>query len=203
MQNVEQTIMSQFGNSPTLLAWIEAMNEWIDPSVDIDNFYSMVWDISQAQGFGLDIWGRIVDINRTLPLGGTILTAGDQDLTAGNQILTVGQPSLLLGDYDYMRVILLKAMANIVATTAPAINQLLQSYFSGRGKCYVQDMGSMTMQYVFEFGLTTTEMAVVQYSGILPKPAGVQINYISGKTPFFGWDTNDSSISGWDGGYWA
>lgn len=64
MQNVEKTIISQYANSPIICALIERMNEWIDPRADIEQFYNMVFNVATAQGYGLDVWGRIVGIGR-------------------------------------------------------------------------------------------------------------------------------------------
>ena len=67
MNNYLQTVVSQYGNSPTITSLIESFNDAVDPSSNIDNFYTWVWDVSSAQGFGLDIWGRIVGVSRTIP----------------------------------------------------------------------------------------------------------------------------------------
>ena len=66
MNNVLQTIVSQWGNSPTILALIESFNAAVDPAPDLDAFLTHVWQVDTAQGFGLDIWGRIVDIERII-----------------------------------------------------------------------------------------------------------------------------------------
>ncbi|WP_152882578.1 DUF2612 domain-containing protein, partial [Burkholderia multivorans] len=54
MLNVEQTILSQYGNSATITQLIQNFNQYIDPRADIDAFYNAVWNIDTAQGFGLD-----------------------------------------------------------------------------------------------------------------------------------------------------
>ena len=66
MIDVEQTIISQYGNSATITQLVRNMNEYLDPRADFDTFFDFVWNVETAQGFGLDIWGRIVDIARTL-----------------------------------------------------------------------------------------------------------------------------------------
>src|SRR5258706_11893568 len=68
MDNWLSTVISQYGNSPRLLALIEKFNEAIDPSTDIDAFFANVWDIDTASGYGLDVWGRIVGVTRSLSL---------------------------------------------------------------------------------------------------------------------------------------
>ena len=64
MLNVEQTIISEYGNSPTLCQLVHNIDLYLDPRADIDNFYNWVWNIDTAQGFGLDIWGRIIGVSR-------------------------------------------------------------------------------------------------------------------------------------------
>jgi hypothetical protein len=36
----------------------------------------------------------------------------------------------------------------------------------------------MTLTYVFLFEPTPAQQAIVQYSGVMPQPAGVQVNYL-------------------------
>ncbi|HDT2505328.1 TPA: DUF2612 domain-containing protein, partial [Enterobacter hormaechei subsp. oharae] len=38
--------------------------------------------------------------------------------------------------------------------------------------------GEMVMSYVFEFQLSTAELAIVQSSGALPAPIGVTVNIV-------------------------
>ena len=195
MNNVIETVISQYGNSPTILALVQDMNEWIDPSVDIDNFYSMVWDISQAQGFGLDIWGRIVNISRELTIPGIVDYFGFQTDASDSQPfdqapfwngITSSTQTYTLTDDAYRTLILTKALANISATTAPALNQLLQNFFSGRGRCYVNDWGHMWMRYTFEFPLTPYEYAAIMQSGAFPRPGGVKMYVFNSDVPVFG-----------------
>lgn len=164
MINVEQTIISQYGNSATISTLIQNMNEYIDPRADIDNFYSYIWDVSQAQGFGLDIWGRIVNISR--------------------EILT--NPVFYLDDETFRQLIMLKALSNISASTASSINQLLQNWMAGRGRAYVIDPGGMRMIYVFEFVLQPFELFVLQNMNLFLRPAGVGDTVIDSEFPVFG-----------------
>jgi len=78
-----------------------------------------------------------------------------------------------LTDDAYRVLILAKALSNIAATTAPALNQILRNLFPGRGRAYVRDNGNMSMTFVFNFRLTTVEYAILTQSGALPHPAGV------------------------------
>ncbi len=164
MISVSQTVISQYGTAPTLLAMIDSMNAAIDPSADIDNFYAWIWSVDSAQGFGLDIWGRIVGVART--------------------ILT--NPATILTDDQFRSLIYLKALSNISIATSPAINVLLNNWLTGRGRCYVNDLGGMEIRYQFEFLLEPFEVTIITQSGIFLRPAGVGGWMVNFTPPVFG-----------------
>lgn len=195
MIDVERTIMSQYANSPTICGLIQGVNECIDPRADIQAFYDYVWNVHTAVGFGLDIWGKIVGISRELLIPAAPLYFGFKDAlpgsyTFGDQPFYDGTApatqTYKLADDAYRQLILVKALANISATNAPAINQLLQNMFAGRGRCYVNDLGGMALRYTFEFDLTPYEFAIMTQSGALPRPAGVNASLFQSALPLFG-----------------
>lgn len=166
MKNVEQTIISQYGNSATITKLIQNMNDYIRVNADIDGFYETVWNVETAAGFGLDIWGRIVG----LPTGRYIYT----------------DPVTVLNDTQFRALILIKALSNISITTSPTFNQLLNNFFAGRGRCYVSDQGGMQMRYTFEFPLAPYEIQIMAQPGIFLRPAGVQVGILIISVPVFG-----------------
>lgn len=181
--DVEVSVISQYANSPSLMALINNMEQYIDPRTDLDNFYNFVWNVDTAQGFGLDVWGRIVGVSRLLniPANNTTLGFENADIPPDYAPFNQGTwntganatQTYLLPDDIYRTLILTKALANIVATTAQSFNQLLRNLFPGRGKCYVVDLGGMAMKFVFEFDITPAEYAILTQSGAMPHPAGV------------------------------
>lgn len=185
MKNVIDTIASQYANSPTIMSLIDAMNQYIDPAVDIEQFLSFVWNVDTAQGFGLDIWGRIVGVGRVLTIPGTGVYFGFDEQTEAEPFDQApfydGPPAtqnFTLSDDAYRSLILTKALANISASTAPSFNALLQGFFAGRGRCYVVDQGGMAMMFTFEFPLMPFEVAVLTNSGAIPRPAGVKVTAV-------------------------
>lgn len=64
--DVWTTILSQYANSPTLTGIIQNMAEALDPTADLNAFYDNIWNIASAQGYGLDVWGRIVGVERAI-----------------------------------------------------------------------------------------------------------------------------------------
>ena len=113
-----------------------------------------------------------------------------------------------LSDQAYRTLIFAKAAANITDGSIPSINRILMSLFPNRGNAYVTDggyypdwfgfqesinasgfnqssfypgspaIGSMEMTYTFTFPLTPVELAIVQSSGVLPKPTGVSATVV-------------------------
>lgn len=195
MIDVERTIISQYANSPTLCGLIEGFNECIDPRANIQAFLDYVWNVDTAQGFGLDIWGRIVNIRRELQIPNAPVYFGFKDALPGSYPFDEapfydGTPpatqTYMLADDAYRKLILTKALANIASSNAPSINQLLQNMFADRGRCYVNDLGGMQFRYTFEFDLTSQEYAIVTQSGALPRPAGVNAILFQSALPLFG-----------------
>jgi hypothetical protein len=181
MVNVEQTIISQYANSPTIVQLVQNMNGYIDPQTDFDNFFDFVWNIQTAQDWGLDILGRIVDVSRQLSIPGSVVNMGfNEGLNYepfGQAPFYAGPPAsnvYLLSNDAYRTLILMKALLNISNSTAPAINQLLKNLFSGRGRCYVTDTGQMQIRFVFEFPLYPYEIAILTKSNAVPRPAAVK-----------------------------
>lgn len=201
--DIDATVISQYANSPTIVALVEDFGQWFDPSQNIQNFYLTVWNIDTAQGFGLDIWGVILGVSRVIPIPGDSGAFGfdnsdsppDWENFGNPAVPAAGGPffsgqisgnSYRLDDNSYRVLLLTKALANICATTAPALNALITNLFPGRGVCYTVDRGNMAMSYVFTFPLTSIEFAILSFSGVLPHPAGVLVDVLVIQTGFFG-----------------
>lgn len=175
-----QTIISQYANSPVLCALITSFSEMIDPTAKIDDFFRLVFDLNTAQGYGLDVWGRIVGVSRVLnlPVAGEYLgfsQASDAEPFGqapffNRQTLTT---NFALSDTAFRRLIFAKALANISDGSIPSINRILTLLFGQYGNCYVTDGGDMTMTFTFGSDLAPVDLAIVSQSGILPKPVGV------------------------------
>ena len=178
-----RTLLAQYANSPTIDQWVDFFNQWIDPAVDIDNFFNYCWNVLTAQGFGLDNWGTIVGVNRQITLSAIPDYLGFKEALPGsepwNQAPWYGGTTTSdvydLSDDAFRTLILTKALANISNFTAPSINHLLQFLFAGRGSCYVLELSPMQIEYVFNFPLQTWEAAVLLQPALMPRPAGVGV----------------------------
>lgn len=204
MKNWTDTLLAQYANSPTITALIDCLNQDLDPPADLDAFYDTIWNVATAIGYGLDVWGKIVNVKRgvsaALPpaefgfaeaYDSANASIGVQPFNCG--VFNDGSPAVVrnvaLDDGTYRTLIMTKAMANITDCSCASLNRLLAFLFAGRGgtgRCYALDTGRMTMQYVFEFDLSTLEIAFLTQSGVLPRPTGVLCNLVVASENVFG-----------------
>jgi len=180
------TVLSQYANSPILLTLISNFADYVDPSANFDAFYDLVFNVDTAEGYGLDVWGRIVGVSRVLRLPAPGDYFGFSESVDGRgfgQGIFYGGGSLTnnfaLSDTAYRRLILAKALANISDGSIPAINQILINLFAEPyGNCYVTDGQDMTMTYTFGATLSPVDYAIVAQSGVLPRPVGVSATIV-------------------------
>lgn len=181
------TVISQYANSPILTQLIANFFQYVDQTANIDNFFDLIWNVDTAQGYGLAVWGNIVGVSNILQ----VATPGDYfDFSQagsfgvnslGSAPFYVGAPltnNFVLADDAYRVLIFAKALSNISNGSIQSINQLLRNLFPNRGNCYVTDGLNMTMTYSFVFVLSPVEVAILEQSGVLPKPAGVSATVV-------------------------
>ena len=167
MQNFDQTIISQYHNSATLVQLITNLNTYIDPQANLQQFYDLIWNIDTAQGYGLDVWGRIVGVGRVLEVAaGSFFgfgEAGDRVGFGQGPFYEVPATSnFTLTDPAYRALIFAKAAANITDCSIPAINQILLNLFPSRGNCYVVDGPNQVETPAFGFGEATDRVGFGQ-----------------------------------------
>lgn len=176
------TIISQYANSPILTQLIKDFAECVDQTRNMDDFYSLMWNVDTAVGYGLDVWGRIVGVTRIVQVPSPQRYLGFEEATIisadpfGQSPFYSGAPltdNYALSDDAFRTLIFAKALSNISNGSIQSINQILLNLFPGRGNCYATDEGGMEMTYTFAFELTAVERAIIGQSGVLPKPVGV------------------------------
>lgn len=183
--NVWTTIQQEYANSAGLINIILFLNSAIDQTKNLDDFFDLMWNVATAQGYGLDVWGRIVGVGRILNVAsGENLgfeEASGAGITGWNQGPFYSGVSVTsnysLADDAFRTLIYAKALSNICDGSIPGINSILQTLFPGKS-CYVTNGQNMTMTYTFNFALTTLEQAIVEGTGILPTPAGVTATFV-------------------------
>ncbi|MEG2172385.1 MAG: DUF2612 domain-containing protein [Desulfovibrionaceae bacterium] len=170
------TVQSQYAASPAIVALVDSFALRILPNEDITLFYTEIFNIYLARGWGLDNWGRILGIGRIIQVddskvfgfAGSSLFPFNQGTFASKGVTK----AYSLTDEAYRRLLLVKALANISSADAASLNVLLGQLFLGQ-HVYVLEVGTMAVRFVFEFFLKPYERAIFQVPGLLTRGAGV------------------------------
>jgi hypothetical protein len=181
-----QLILSQYANSPTLTGLIESINDALDQTGNMESFYDLVWNLPTAQGWGLDVLGRIVGVVRTVNIPGGGEYFGFQEPGSWGGFGDSGgfysgggiSDNIVLSDADFRILITAKAAGNISDGSIKSMNSILMTLFRNRGNAYVVDNQDMSIDLHFDFPLNQVELAIIQQPGILPTPVGVVTNIV-------------------------
>lgn len=171
------TIQSQYSSSPKMIRLVGSMHAQLEPVTDIALFFDKIFDISTAEGWGLDNWGRILGQGRIVELPGVFQFGFDlSGLQPFDQAsFTPGDVTrfFTMTDPAYRTYLLLKAWINISDCTIPSLNKFLSIAFKNRGMAYVAETGAMKIEYRFGFLLTPFERLIMASPGIRPTPGCV------------------------------
>ena len=184
--DVWNTVLSQYANSPVITGIITAFNAAMDQTQNVDSFYDLMFNVLTAVGYGLDSWGRIVNVSRTVPVvaaggaptfgfnepGGDWVGFGQAPFFSGAALLN----NVTLTDVQFRPVVLAKIATNVWDGSIAGFNKILLGLFQGRGTPWVIDNGNMSITLNFPFALTALDTAIITSSGCLPQPTGVVVN---------------------------
>lgn len=167
-------MLSQYANSPKYVSLYNGLTELFNNAKTIEDWFNVVYNLNTAEGFGLDIWGKILNQGRQFSYddNGTTVNV----YLGGEQ--TVGG---ITYSADYMEnmyrtVLFLKALSNVTNCSLASLNNLLQFYYKNRGVVYVMEYPPMEIKYIFEFYVSDLEKAIF-ITGIMPRPTGVGVSF--------------------------
>ena len=153
------------------------------------------WDIDQARGFSLDIIGRRVGVNRTLPAfiaKGYLGYLGSlQGKPWGEGILyrqgdSTGS-SISLNDNNYRFLIRAKIFKNFQDGTLDYVMSAMQQILSA--EVNIEDNYDMTATvYLPLTSLNPLQSYMIQVMDILPRSMGVMYTYVNASGKEFGFD---------------
>lgn len=190
--NLIQNIIWQYENAESLKSLIVQKNKWYDENLKA--FWKKIVDeflnIQTAEDWGLNLWGKILDVKRTYNVNGTLTT---------------------LSKELFRRLILGKLQLIRSNGTVPEINKYLNFIFSpyvneNSFAATVRDNLDMSVVYVLNFEPTDEELALIYSRDFLPTPAGVEDKvYILDEENIFGFYDTGFQPWGqapfWDGRY--
>lgn len=177
-------LTSQYTNSPKLNALLyKLLRKFDDASqclVDMDTAF----DLGTAVGVQLDMLGATVGAFRTVdfqPSGGV---------------------SPILTDDVFRLYIQAKIGWNQWDGTLMSLYPLWQTLFPG-GTIVIIDNQDMAADIVLTGTFSSIIQDLITNGLIVPRPEGVLYTYLFGTLPFFGFDSDNKFIAGFDVGHWV
>lgn len=176
----QETIISQYANSPHIKGIIEQFGQEIDPTSDIAQFFLKVFDPRTAEGFGLDIWGDIVGIGREIEVDTEeffgLYGQNLQNFDNAPYFYEGATKIFRLADEAYRELIFLKAFANISDATMPSIKYVLNSLIPNGAIAITAE--HMKLRVVFlSYEVQPYTMAIFKQYGLMNLGAGVGWEY--------------------------
>lgn len=192
MSNFSKLLIMQYEKKPKAIATINAYcGEADKQSENLLDFINQI-DIDKATGFSLDIVGRRVGVSRKLPgaiskgyLGYFNSTIGEA-WGAGTwyrQGQSTGD-TLILGDSDYRFLIKAKIYKNFQNGTidyiSNALKQIIDPETGIRDNALIQDGSVMTATVIVpQFAINSLQAYLIHNMDILPRPMGVNYQFIT------------------------
>jgi len=169
-------MISQYANSPKFVSLVNGLTGLFSNSKLISDWFNVVYNIKTAKGFGLDIWGKILNQGRNFTYTNEKTGVKTYYYLKGEMTIDGTIFSSDEIENTYRTVLIMKALSNITNATAKSLNDLLQFYFQDRGKMYVIKYDTMKIRYVFEFYVNKLEKSIFT-SNVMPKPTGVGVDF--------------------------
>lgn len=195
----QDTILKQYSASERILNIISTFDQAVSLDDFTDSFIKDVWDLTSNGSFGLDIWGKIVNISRYITADIDSDSFGFFEAEDNNSDLypdvfnsspfyggVQETTNVRLGDDAYRTLILAKAFSNVSIATVPEINRFLQMLFAGRGRAFVNNYFDMAIGITTFFELQPYEKSILQNYDVMPIPSGVQLRLTQIVNPDFG-----------------
>ena len=192
--DIAETVQSQYATSKRMRAVIDAFWQAINPKSDIDLLYKKLVNPRSAEGYGLDVWGRIVAIGRSYLAvdDGTPYFGFDPPEGVKNERLnTFGNApfykqiygKVRLADPMFRTYVFLKALINISNSSLAGLNHMVRLLFPD-ADIQILHTGTMVLRVLILSPLSESDKAALDNLPWLPAGVGLEIYQVI--TPTFG-----------------
>ena len=200
------TIQSQYSASPHIVALVNGFWSCLDPSADIELIFNKMINPITAEGFGLDVWGRIVAIGREYV---------SKDITPSywgyKAPLGIDNPRMRnfnnapfykeitgkvkLNDQAYRTYIFLKAMINIGNGSLSSLNRMISVLFPSVNIALLH-VDAMVLRIVIQSELAQSDLDALLNLPWLPAGVGLEVYQVITPT----WGLEGSGLETLDNG---
>ena len=192
---------SLYKTKPKYKAWLETLlTPFHDCATLLSNMYSY-FDLDSATGVQLDYLGQLIGQTRIVTGSVTTIDEIVADIDAIQDWDTLDTPTGPLDDDTYRFLLKAKVIMNTWDGTIPSLYQKWESIFSGT-IINIYDNQDMSMTITLGGNITNIKRWLIVNGYIVPRPAGVRVNYYFGPLPIFGYGLDNTIISGYNKGHW-
>ena len=177
-------ITSEYATQPNFNSYVETFLNYIVPVNNCYELFDTIFKITTAEGDQLDKLGSLLNVSRVLPVN-------DADITP------------VLNDTYYRKVLLSTIYKIHYDGTRQGLVDIMVALFPGLAYDIVDNQDMSYSITIIDPTIADIDRALLFNGFILPKPAGIKVNYSILNTPLFGWDMDSAFIKGWDEGTWA
>lgn len=191
--NIDAVIQSQYGDSPHIKGVIRGYYNYISPQKDIDLIYDKMINIYTAEGYGLDVWGRIVNIDREfvavdeqydyLGFDNSPYNMDRIETFNNAPFYKVVNGRIRLEDNAYRTYILIKALINILNVSLNSLNYIFSQLFPDTD-IKVLHSNTMILRLLVIGAISQAQIGAIKNIEWLPAGVGLQFYHII--TPTFG-----------------
>jgi len=192
--DIAETVQSQYATSKRMRAVIDAFWQAINPKADIDLLYKKLVNPRTAEGYGLDVWGRIVAIGRSYlavdddtPYFGFDPPEGvkNERLNSFNNapFYKTIYGKVELADTMYRTYVFLKALINIGDSSLASLNRAVKLLFPD-ADIQILHTGTMVLRVLILSPLSESDKAALDNLPWLPAGVGLEMYQVI--TPTFG-----------------
>ncbi len=193
--DIMKSLLWQYNEAERLEALVRLKQEWYDANQQEfwESWYRDVFNLDTANDFGLTVWSIILGIALNTTENAQPVTwptwgfgTYNQNFTRGN-FRRINSGTIVLSREQKRLVLKLRYFQLVTKGAVSEINAFM-AYIFGEGNVYVLDGLNMTAIYVFTFVPDSQLQFVLQRFDLLPRPAGVGLNYIINPEIAFGFD---------------
>jgi len=196
--DITKVLLWQYNHAANLEKLVINKNIWtaLFGTLFWDDWFFIVFDLRTADLFGLTIWSIILDLPLFVPV--TSEPPVGVPVWGYNKIITPPPPPDLENSYlnynwsnlagalvvpvltqEEQRTALRLRYYQLVSRGAVTeVNVFLNYLFGSQGGAWMIDNFDMTITYQFGFPISGVLLSVIDAYSLLPRPAGVAVNYI-------------------------
>lgn len=197
-----KSLLWEYNDATALQSIIEQEQAWYNENQEqfwLD-WYRDVFNLDTANDFGCSVWAIILGIPLSVvltpaPISPTFGFGSDNENFGNGNFSNINGTVINLTLEQKRLVLKLRYFQLITRGAVTEVNAFLKYVFADFGNVYVLDGLDMTATYVLTFTPSAALNFVLKNYDLLPRPAGVKVNYLTIIDTPFGFGPNNVNFN--------